>query len=128
MSEELGQTPTYRVTCPYCNGHLYPAFFTPESAPWLCSICHNAWWASELTEQARKLFRPALCDFGIDYGLRDTLEKTVITERDDARARGTSVRSDQLQLLPLSILQRIPRPTTEGFGGLLQLEITRKGG
>jgi hypothetical protein len=127
MSEDLLQ-PTYRLTCPYCNGHLYPAFFTPESAPWLCSICHNAWWAAELSEGARKMFRPALCDFGINFTMLDSLQNVVLRERDEARARGTSVRSDQLQLLPLDILQHLPGPTTEIFGELLKLEITRKGG
>lgn len=127
MSEDLDLTPTYRVTCPYCNGALYPAFFTPESAPWLCVICHNAWWAAELSEKARTIFRPALCDFGIGEDLA-FLQQLVIAERGVARARGTSVRSDQLQSLPLYILQRLPGPTTEGFGVLLKLEIVRKGG
>ncbi len=128
MSEELLHTPNYRLTCLYCNGALYPVFFMPESAPWLCTICHHSWWATELSEQARKMFRPALCDFGINYDLVDTLHKAVFMERDNARARGTSVRTDQLQLLPLHILQRLPRPTMESFGEMIQLEITRKGG
>lgn len=127
MSVDLNETPTYRLTCPYCNGHLYPAFFTPDSAPWLCSICHQAWWATELSEEARARFRPALCDFGIGPGLLE-LQALVLEERELARARGTSVRADQLQLLPLNILQNLPLPATEGFGELLKLEITRKGG
>jgi hypothetical protein len=127
MSEELNHQANYRLTCPYCNGALYPVFFTPESAPWLCVICNHSWWATELSEKARARFRPELCDFGFGEELA-AQQDLVLKERDAARARGTSVRSDQLQLLPLYILERLPRPTTEGFGELLQLEITRKGG
>lgn len=126
MNEELSN-PTYRLTCPYCNGALYPVSFTPESAPWLCVICAHSWWAAELSETARKIFRPALCDFGIGEPLA-TLQEAVLAERDEARARGTSVRSDQLQLLPLYVLKQMPKRTTKVFGKLLKLEITRKGG
>lgn len=127
MSEELSHTPSYRLTCLYCNGALYPVFFTAESAPWLCVVCSHSWWAAELSEKARIRFRPALCDFGLGAELLE-LQNLVLHEREAARARGSSVRSDQLQLLPLYILQRLPRPTTEGFGELLRLEIARKGG
>jgi hypothetical protein len=127
MIEDLKQNPTYRLTCPWCNGVLYPIAFTPESAPWVCVICSHAWWAAELSETARKQFRPSFCDFGWGAAL-EPLQALVEQEREAARARGTSVRSDQLQSLPLSILQRLPGPTTEGFGELLKLEITRKGG
>lgn len=127
MSEEaLSITPNYRLTCPYCNGALYPAVFTPESAPWVCVICHYAWWAAELSEEARKRFRPALCDFGIGPGLHELQEK-VLAERDEARTHGTSVRSDQVQLLPLQQLKQIP-PQPNAFGDLVKIEITRKGG
>jgi hypothetical protein len=126
-TEPVGHAPTYRLTCPYCAGALYPAFFTSESAPWLCVICHNSWWASELSEAARKQFRSALCDFGFGQSLLE-LHDLVLQERESARARGTSVRVDQLQLLPLHILQRLPGPTTKEFGELLKLEISRKGG
>lgn len=127
MSVELSHTPTYRLTCLYCNGALYPVFFTPESAPWLCPICSHSWWAAELSEPARARFRPATCDFGIGPGLLE-LQELVHQEREVARARGTSVRADQLQLLPLYILRNLPLPTTEKFGDLLKLEIIRKGG
>lgn len=125
MSEQL-LTPAYRLTCPYCNGALYPAVFTPESAPWVCVICHNAWWAAELTEEARKRFRPALCDFGIGPGLLE-LQQQVLEERDQARAHGTSVRSDQIQLLPLPVLQRL-QLQEDAFGDAVRNEISRKGG
>lgn len=121
--EVLAVNPNYRLTCLYCNGVLYPAVFTPESAPWICVICHNAWWVAELSEEARARFRPAYCDFGIGEGLLELQEK-VLQERKEARLRGTSVRSDQIQLLPLHLLQHLPR---EGaFGDLVALEITRK--
>lgn len=123
---EVALNPTYRVTCPYCNGQLYPIAFTPESAPWACSICHYAWWASELTEEARKIFRPFYADFG--FGPKTVeLQEKVQAEREEARVRGTSVRMDQLQLLPANILRRLPESETD-FGDFLKLEITRKGG
>jgi hypothetical protein len=125
MSEELALIPNYRLTCPWCNGRLYPIAFTPDSAPWICVICSHAWWVAELSEEARKRFRPAMCDFGFGPGLEELQEKVKL-EREEARARDTSVRSDQIQLLPLYVLQRLSR---EGrFGELVQLEITRKGG
>lgn len=118
-------TPSYRVTCLWCNGQLYPIAYSPESAPWVCVICGHAWWVSELSEAARKQFRPFFCDFGFGTQL-EPLEQLVTAEREEARARGTSVRSDQIQSLPLAILQRLP---IEGeFGDLVKLEITRKGG
>lgn len=125
MNEDIN--PAYRVTCPYCNGVLYPAAFTPESAPWFCSICHYSWWAAELTEDARKQFRPALCDFGVGPKLLELQEK-VLAEREEARARGTSVRHDQVQLMPLYILKQLPGPTTESFSQIVKIEIARKGG
>lgn len=122
----ISVTPDYRTTCPYCNAVLYPAVFTPDSAPWICVICHHAWWATELSEEARKQFRPALCDFG--YGMKLVeLQEKVLAEREAARARGTSVRSDQVQLLPLHLLQRLPQDEGE-FGDFVKIEITRKGG
>jgi hypothetical protein len=68
-----------------------------------------------------------MCDFGIGPELLEQ-QNFVLREREAAQARGTSIRSDQLQLLPLYILQRLPLPTTEKFGELLKLEISRKGG
>lgn len=126
MSEELLLTPDYRTQCLWCGGQLYPIAFTPESAPWVCVICHQAWWAVELSEAARSRFRPALCDFGFGPGL-DVLQQLVIQERDDARLRETSVRSDQVQSLPLYVLERLPRDATP-FGEMIGQEIKRKGG
>lgn len=125
MSEQP-LNPTYRVTCPWCNNALYPIAFTPESAPWVCVVCSNAWWAAELSEEARKRFRPAVCDFGIGPGLLE-LQAKVLQEREEARARGTSVRHDQVQLLPLYVLQRLPQEEGE-FGDLVKREIARKAG
>lgn len=117
--------PNYRLTCLWCNGALYPVAYDPDSAPWLCVICAHSWWAAELTEEARKRFRPAYCDFGVGLPLLE-LQAQVELERDEARMRKTSVRFDQVQLLPLSILKHLPQ---EGeFGDLVRLEITRKGG
>jgi hypothetical protein len=124
MSEKVSHTPTYRLTCPYCNGALYPNAFTPESAPWLCSICKHSWWAAELSEKARKQFRPNLCDFGYGQLLED-LQNEVLAERDEARIRGTSVRLDQLQLLPAIGLKQLPQ--VGKFGDYVKLEIKRKG-
>lgn len=118
--------PGYRTTCPWCNGQLYPIAYTPEAAPWLCVICSHSWWAAELSEEARKQFRPAFCDFGFGLAV-EPLQLKVMAERDEARARKTSVRSDQIQLLPLVVLQHLPQADDE-FGSMVKLEITRKGG
>lgn len=119
-------TPDYRTTCPWCNGALYPIAYTPDSAPWLCIICGHSWWASELTEKARKQFRPAFCDYGFGPAL-EPLEAAVVAEREEARARKTSVRSDQVQSLPLPILRLLPKSGDE-FGAMVEAEIARKGG
>lgn len=118
--------PMYRLICPYCNGHLYPNAFTPESAPWVCVICNHSWWAAELSAASRARFRPALCDFGVGPGLLE-LQDAVLQERDEARTRGTSVRFDQVQSLPLYVLHRLPQ-RDDDFGALVKREITRKGG
>jgi hypothetical protein len=125
MTEDLSMNPTYRLTCLYCNGALYPVAYTPESAPWTCTICHQAWWVAELSEEARRRFRPAYCDFGHGPEL-EALQKLVLEERDEARIRKTSVRSDQIQLLPVFVLKRLPQDNE--LGDLIKLEITSKGG
>lgn len=117
-------TPTYRTTCPWCNGQLYPIAFTPDSAPWVCIICSHSWWATELSEDARKQFRPSFCDFGFGP-VFEALHEKVLAEREEARARKTSARSDQIQSLPLPVLRHLPQGDDE-FGALVKREITRK--
>jgi hypothetical protein len=115
--------PKYRTTCLYCNGVLYPIALDPESAPWVCVICNHSWWAVELSEESRKQFRANLCDFGFGPHLQILRDK-VLVERGEARRRGTSIRLDQVQLLPLSALKRV---SSEGeFGAFVKEEITRK--
>ena len=122
----LPSTPTYRVTCPWCNGALYPVVLDPASAPWVCVICRHGWWVAELVESARVHFRPAFCDFGFRDPARQ-ITADVIDERMVAHERNTSCRSDQLALVPLSGLQIITT-TDAAFEALVQAEIIRKGG
>lgn len=121
--------PTYRVTCPLDKLTLLPVVLRPDSAPWYCVGCRYSYWAAELSEAARKQYRPAVRDFGYGEPL-EQLQRDVEAEIAEAVIRGTSCREDQIELLPLVGLQRLaddPR-VHESFRAKVTPELIRKGG
>lgn len=108
---------------------LLPVVLDPRSAPWFCLRCRHSWWAAELSETARKQFRPSVRDFGFGEPLAQ-LQRDVTAEVDEAIARGTSCREDMLELVPLVGVARMandPR-IAEEFRPKVKAELARKGG
>lgn len=120
--------PSYRTTCPKCDGALYPVVLDPESAPWLCVICRRSWWVAELLENVRPLFRRLEGDFGFNDGAR-TIARNVEKEREDARLRGSSCRPDMVALVPLEGLKRLSTRTLRAdLRSALRAELKRREG
>lgn len=117
----------YRTTCLVDGQVLLPIVLDPHSAPWWCLRCRHQYWVAELTEDARKLFRPSVEDFGYGAPLQ-LLQDLVAREHDEAIARGTSCREDQLAYIPYVGLQRMkhdPRIHPD-FRAKVDLEAARK--
>lgn len=94
----------------------------------MCVICRHAWWAAELTEGARLLFRADSVDFGFGAPQQE-LAAAVEAERAAAHGRGTSCRPDQLALVPVIGVQRLAASSlADDFAALVADELTRKGG
>lgn len=97
--------PTYQVSCPRCGGPLDPiALPDPQACPWRCPLCCLGWFAAELSPHARSLYRPVHNDFGFGGG-RLSLVALVDQELAAAHVRGTSLREDQLSLVPIGALK-----------------------
>ena len=79
--------PTYLLSCPNCGAQLAPHVGPPQDAPWFCGNCARGWWCSELSSQARGLFRPRHCDFGHS----GVIAHAVGLEFENALTRGHSV-------------------------------------
>ena len=96
--------PLYMLTCLNCGGGLEPYAGDPDGAPWVCHGCHLGFWVSELSQEARALYRPRFNDFG---RFRDTeaLRGRCHAERADARARGTSCLPEHIGLLEATHLR-----------------------
>lgn len=119
----------YRTTCPKCGGPLEVVALDPDSAPWLCNVCHRAFWAAELTDVARDLYRPRHHDWGQGTPAR-AVRQSVQTEWLYAHARGTSLRADQLRIAHTEHLVGIRRSGlkfADEFSDLLDAEIAGRG-
>lgn len=109
-------TTTYTATCPCCGQQLAPVAQGPAAAPWLCAACCRGWWAAELTPDARAIYRPERDDFRPHKDVR----AAVATEAQLAIQRGSSLRSDQLSLVPPATLQAVAgRPLATDFAAAL---------
>ena len=86
--------PTYSLACPNCGAQLAPHVGLPQNSPWQCINCRHGWWVAELSTAARKLFRPAVVDFGHD----GTVASSVAVERAAALERGNSVHPSMVNL------------------------------
>lgn len=87
----------YLTSCPSCGAELSPHVGSPDSAPWICNACHLGFWACELLEDARQIYRAWHRDFGV--GSTSSLRIARVHELEAAEARGTSAREDQISLL-----------------------------
>jgi len=96
-------TETYSASCPRCSAGLTAVVQGPDSAPWLCRPCRRGWWAVELTAGSRAIYRKERDDF------RPALATRIAVEQEGAlaRARGTSMREDQVALVPAATLRAI---------------------
>jgi hypothetical protein len=105
---------------------LYPIVLDPDSAPWFCARCRRSWWVAELREHAA--YQPTRDDFGFGEG-QWAIDRAVETERQEAHARGSSCRPDQLSLLSTQLewLQAAQSVLDPEFHSQVVREATRKG-
>lgn len=112
---------TYSTACPKCGAQLAPVALDPQTAPWLCAGCHRGYWAPELSTRAREAFRHGHDDWGI--ARPEWLRLAVTAERDEAEARGTSLREDQFVHAPRELLaatsKRVRGPFAEAIAAHL---------
>ncbi len=95
--------PSYSTACPICGGSLQPVALSPATAPWLCNVCHRAFFASELTQVARdSVHAPTWTwkqrDVHIDVASKRN------DELGEAVLRGVSLRHDQLHIAHPALL------------------------
>jgi hypothetical protein len=121
--------PTYRTKCPIDGFELLPVALDSTVPPWFCMRCRHSWWVTQLSEDARKQFRPAVEDFGYGPEL-EALEALVATEKQEAETRGTSCREDQIELLQAPTLRwmALDPKIHEDFKASVKPELARKGG
>ena len=108
----------YLATCPECGATLQAVVLDPDTPPWVCTICHLGWWVSELQTPVRSEWDSRTRSF--HFRSLPALREAITQERATAAVLGTSVRVDQLNLLPLTALQalatkiasKIPPPYT----------------
>jgi hypothetical protein len=113
-------------SCPNCGAELAPTThsFAPDVAPWICNKCLQGWFPSELTDQARALWRPTHRDFGFDQD-RVSIEIAVGGDRQAAAQRGVNTLPDQVPLLQEGHVEQIASmalpdtPEAEAFKALL---------
>ena len=79
------------LTCLKCGGDLTPTALGPQSAPYVCLECHHAYFAAELSQEARPHFRKDQHDFGRHTPV---IRDQVRVELEAAHARGTSAREE----------------------------------
>jgi len=99
VKPSLPTAPTYLTTCPNDGAPLQPVALDPDTAPWLCNVCRRGWWVSELQTSARSAWRVQFQDFGFGDTMLSIREQ-VRQERVEAVTRGTSLRPEQLLVLP----------------------------
>lgn len=103
-------TVAYHRHCPICGAALVPNATNPYTAPWRCDVCLISWWVSELTQEARAAFRVRQEDWGtLNSASHKAVRAAVHEELARALIRGTSVRQDQLGLIPPATLTAILR-------------------
>lgn len=117
--------PVYPTTCPRCSSQLQPVALDGQSAPWLCGQCRLGFFATELSADARRLYRPRHSDFGFGAPAI-ALRAAVDQEQAAARTRGTSLREDQLSLVPAASLKAL-KVTNQAFAALVAQAITARG-
>lgn len=119
----------YRTECPKCGQDLEPVALGPESAPYVCNTCHRGFWAAELTDVARDLYRPRHHDWGQGTP-GQAVRRSVQTEWLHAHARGTSLRFDQLGMAHIDHLVGLRDsglPLHDDFVAELHREIEGRG-
>ncbi len=108
----------YHARCLLCGGHLIPAVGSAATAPWRCPVCFVAFWAGELTPEARSAWRKHHRDFGpSNTDSARVVRSAVKAEMEAAAARGVSLRPDQLGLVDKATLAGLARafPVAAGF-------------
>ena len=104
----MSSSTTYLTSCPKCGAQLTPIAVHPDSTPWACYECHLGFWVSELSHEAREMYRHQLHDWG--HGAApNALRAKVLEERNEARNRGTSALPEHLGMLPKDHLKRLQR-------------------
>lgn len=123
--------PAYATSCPTCGAQLDPVALAPPTAPWLCPVVHpglRGYWAAELSDAARALFRPRHADFGFGHEGR-LVRGVVLVEARDAFVRGISLREDQLRLARPAVLNavKLRAGVHPAFLALVDAALTAKG-
>ena len=117
----------YRTDCPRCGKELQPVALDADTAPWLCNDCHRGFWSAELTDVARARYRPARHDWGLGTPAQ-ALRRSVQTEWLAAHGRGTSLRPDQLRMVPRTVLEcPLPPRTHPDFVAAVANELKARG-
>lgn len=116
----MSASTTYLTSCPNCGAQLAPHAGHPDAAPWVCHGCHLGFWTSELSHEARELYRPKFHDWGFGENSQ-TLRTTVHLEHAAAHKRGTSALPEHLgQLEPEHLKQLQRRHLSEEFRQLVE--------
>ena len=98
----------YQTTCPICGSALVPNVAGPHTPPWRCNECLQSWWVEELRAEARKAFRIVQRDWGpSNTAVAKAVRTNVHNELAVAVNRGTSLRQDQLGLVPKTMLKHV---------------------
>jgi hypothetical protein len=58
--------------CPNCGRDMQQVSL-PQTPPWLCAPCGQAFWECELVPEARSHYRPTHRDWGHDVNFRRVL-------------------------------------------------------
>lgn len=99
---------TYLLSCPNCGAQLQPVVLGPDSAPWLCALCHISFWVAELSGQARDAWQPTVKCY--DWrARREMLDRATADEAAAASLRGTSALPEHLGLLSAGQLSTLVR-------------------
>lgn len=116
----------YLLTCLICGSQLQPVVLGPDSAPWLCHVCHRGYWVCELGDDGRRGWERKHRSF--KGWAHVVLEPLRGAELEAARERGTSCLPEQLAMLQVAQLQALLKQVREPFAALVAAAVKAKGG
>ncbi len=105
--------------CLHCGAPLQWTALAPDVTPWVCLICHHGYWHSEVTAESRQAYNPAIKYWEPDY--QPVLHQAIDQERTHAVMRGSSLRPDQIGLVPpnFTLAQGSPATASESWNQMV---------